>query len=137
MIDSNLRIGTDIVSVSRIADLIRTGGDRFLSRWFSPDEINYCSSKNYPERHFAARLAAKEATLKALHGKWTRVPWRDVEIIHDEMGAPALLLSGQLRSHVESNGFRDLRVSLSHCNDFATATVIVKEGRSHVHQADC
>ena len=58
--------GTDIVSVARIAALYRTAGDRFLRRWFTDDEIDYCTSRARPELHLAARMAAKEAVLKAL-----------------------------------------------------------------------
>ena len=63
-----LGAGTDIVSVARMARLVRTGGDRFLHRWFTGAEIAYCTSMARPELHLAARMAAKEAVVKALHG---------------------------------------------------------------------
>ena len=59
-------VGTDIVAVGRIAALMHDSGTTFLERWFTPREIDYCSSKAVPSRHFAARFAAKEAVVKSL-----------------------------------------------------------------------
>lgn len=38
-------------------------GDRFAKRWFSDEEIAYCSSKTRLYLHNAARKAAKEAAV--------------------------------------------------------------------------
>ena len=88
-------VGTDIVAVGRIAALMRDRGAAFLERWFTAREIDYCSSKAVPSRHFAARFAAKEAVAKALPVAWDGpLPWRSIEIVNDPRGAPSVSLSG-------------------------------------------
>ena len=121
----SIATGTDIVSVARIARIVETRGPRFLNRWFTPAEIAYCSAMAEPNRHFAARLAAKEAVFKALHASPSGpVPWRHIEIAHDEVGAPAVRLSGAMAEAAERAGLGELRISLSHCDEFATAVAI-------------
>ena len=117
--------GTDIVSVARVSGLIDRGGTRFLQRWFTPDEIAYCNAKSQPTLHFAARLAAKEAVFKALHRPGDgAIPWRSIEIGHDRIGAPEVRLSGSLLEAATRDGIVTITVSLSHCNEFATAVAI-------------
>jgi holo-[acyl-carrier protein] synthase len=119
-------VGTDIVSVPRIAALIRDGGQTFLRRWFTPEEIAYCSGKAAPSRHFAARMAAKEAVMKALPTVWDGpLPWRSIEIVHIPGGAPTVRLSGDFLAASLRAGVGDIRVSLSHCDEFATAVALV------------
>jgi holo-[acyl-carrier protein] synthase len=117
--------GTDIVAVGRIAALIAQRGERFLQRWFTADEIAYCTAKAKPSLHFAARLAAKEAVLKALPMPWDGpIPWRSIEISHDQRGRPTVSLSGALFTSATHNGVGGVHVSLSHCDDYATAVAI-------------
>ena len=117
--------GTDIVSVARVAALISSGGDRFLARWFTPAEVGYCAAMAVPERHFAARLAAKEAVVKALRAPADGpLPWRGIEIGHDEVGAPVVRLSGRARELADHRGVGRLHVSLSHCDEYAVASAV-------------
>lgn len=117
--------GTDIVSVARIARLINDRGARFLERWFTPGEIAYCSGKAQPSQHFAARMAAKEAVVKALRSSWDGpIPWLSIEISNDERGAPCVRLSGTVLESARRDGVGAIQVSLSHCDEFATAIAI-------------
>lgn len=119
-------VGADIVAVGRIAALIRDRGRTFLERWFTTREIDYCSSKAVPSRHFAARFAAKEAVVKALPIAWDGpLPWRFIEIVSDPRGAPSVSLSGALLEAAARAGVGDIRVSLSHCDEYAIATALV------------
>jgi holo-[acyl-carrier protein] synthase len=119
-------VGTDIVAVGRIAALIRDHGAAFLERWFTVREIDYCSSKAVPSRHFAARFAAKEAVAKALPMAWNGpLPWRSIEIISDPRGAPSVSLSGAILDAARTAGVDEIRVSLSHCDEYATALALV------------
>lgn len=117
--------GTDIVSVERVARLIRRRGSAFLERWFTAEEIAYCSSKAQPTLHFAARLAAKEAVVKALQPEWDGpIVWRSVEITSDSRGVPGVRLSGRIAATAARNGVGEISVSLSHCQEYATAIAI-------------
>lgn len=121
------RPGTDIVSVERIAKLIDERGSLFLQRWFTDEEIAYCSHKVQPALHFAARLAAKEAVVKALRlPRDGPIPWRNIEISNDLLGAPFVRLYGQVLESASRDQVRKVDVSLSHCRDYATATAIVE-----------
>ena len=119
-------VGTDIVAVDRIAALIRDRTGTFLERWFTGREIDYCSRKAVPNRHFAARLAAKEAVFKALLIAWDGpLPWRSIEIINDSRGAPSVRLSGAFWHAATQAGVGEIKVSLSHCDEYATAVAFV------------
>jgi holo-[acyl-carrier protein] synthase len=119
-------VGTDIIAVARIAALMRDRGMAFLERWFTAREIGYCSGKAVPSRHFAARFAAKEAVAKALPMAWDGpLPWRSIEIVNDPRGAPSVSLSGPLREAATRAGISEIRVSLSHCDEYAVAFALV------------
>ena len=122
----NTGVGIDIVAVGRIGALIRDRGAAFLERWFTACEIGYCSSKTVPSRHFAARFAAKEAVVKALPVAWDGpLPWRSIEIANDPRGAPSVSLSGAIRDAAIGAGVGEIKVSLSHCDEYAAAIAIV------------
>jgi holo-[acyl-carrier protein] synthase len=124
-----LRAGTDIVAVARLEELIAAHGERFLERWFTPREILYCTGKAFPSRHFAARLAAKEAVVKGLRlAADGPVPLGCIEILHDEQGAPVARLTGRVQEAATAAGVRDVQVSLSHCDEYATAVALVEIG---------
>lgn len=119
-------VGTDIVSVPRIAALVESRGAAFLDRWFTPAEVDYCTRKAEPSRHLAARIAAKEAVSKALPVAWDGpLPWRSIEIVSGPQGGrPSVRLSGELRAAADRAGVREVKVSLSHCDDYATAVAL-------------
>lgn len=119
-------VGTDIVAVGRIAALMHDSGMTFLERWFTPREIDYCISKAVPSRHFAARFAAKEAVVKALPVAWDGpLPWRYIEITNDPRGVPSVSLSGAILDAAAKAGVGKITVSLSHCDEYATAIALV------------
>ena len=119
-------VGIDIVAVGRIAALMRDGGTMFLERWFTPREIDYCLGKAVPSRHFAARFAAKEAVAKALPVAWDGpLPWRYIEITNDPRGVPSVSLSGAVLDAATKAGVGEITVSLSHCDEYATAIAFV------------
>lgn len=125
-------VGIDIVPVGRIASLIDTRGTRFLERWFTPAEIEYCSRKAVPSRHFAARFAAKEAVIKALPLTWKGpLPWRLIEVARGSDGAPSVRLSGAILEAAKRAGVAEFSMSLAHCDEYASAVAcaIVTEHR--------
>ena len=54
-------LGSDLVDVARVAGVRERQGERFLSRVFTDEERAYCDGMKYPDKHYAARFAAKEA----------------------------------------------------------------------------
>ena len=95
---SIIGIGTDIVECLRIAQMIERHGELFITRVYTPHEIEYCQSRRLGTQHFAGRWAAKEAVLKALGTGWRRgISWRDVEIRNLQSGSPSVALYGGAR----------------------------------------
>jgi holo-[acyl-carrier protein] synthase len=120
-----LRVGTDLVQVSRIAQSIHQFGDRFVHRLFTADEIAYASSNPalLAER-LAARFAAKEAAIKALSLSDTGLDWRQIEVQRSASGHCSLALHGVARDAAVRARITELSVSLSHDGDYASAVVV-------------
>jgi holo-[acyl-carrier protein] synthase len=117
--------GIDIIEVRRVAALLQRGGDRFLRRWFTDDEVEACRSRARPAEHFAARLAAKEALVKALRTHWTGgLLLREVSVVADSSGAPTLRLAGRAAELAREAGITGIAVSLSHTAEYAVASVV-------------
>jgi holo-[acyl-carrier protein] synthase len=115
-------IGTDIIECLRVAQMIERHGELFLTRVYTPYEIEYCSARKASTQHYAGRFAAKEAVLKALGTGWTRgVQWRDIEVRNDLGGKPKIALSGGAREMCERLGIGEMLISISHCRTHATA----------------
>jgi holo-[acyl-carrier protein] synthase len=118
-------VGTDIVEVLRIGQMIERHGEVFLNRVYTEDEIRYCQRRKEYTQHYAGRWAAKEAVMKTLGTGWSRgVGWRDIEICSSRTGAPSIILRGAAREVAEQAGICDVLISISHCRAFATATAI-------------
>jgi holo-[acyl-carrier protein] synthase len=118
-------IGIDVVEVERIATAIERHGEPFLAKLFTPDERAYCESRKHPAMHYAARFAAKEAAVKALGtGIGANAGLHDLEVIHDEAGAPKLRLSGAAEAFAKQHGITGIQISLTHARDYAAANAI-------------
>lgn len=123
-----LGTGIDICEVPRIAQSIARFGERFLQRIFTPDEIRYCQRKRNSTERFAARFAAKEATMKALGtGQRQGVIWKDVEVTHAPGGRPVLRLSGMAAEIARKLGVSRTSLSLTHTENTAMAMVIFED----------
>lgn len=117
--------GTDIIEIERIRESIEKTGQPFIDRIFTPNEIRYCESKNNVKyQHYAARFAAKEAIFKAiskaLDDKFS-IGWKNVEILNDSNGRPNIKFID-----INIEGLNGIDISISHCNTYATATVVAE-----------
>ncbi|MGO8995116.1 MAG: holo-ACP synthase [Polyangiaceae bacterium] len=124
---SRLQVGIDLVRVSRVEESLARFGDRFMRRVFTEGEIAYATSTpSLAAERFAARMAAKEATVKALRMAHQGVGWRQIEVRRDPSGACELELHGTAREIAAAAEADDLCVSLSHEGDYATAVVVTR-----------
>jgi holo-[acyl-carrier protein] synthase len=114
-------IGIDITEVKRIEDIsLRHKG--FLSRVYTPREIEFCAKKKNMYQHLAARFAAKESVLKALGTGWSgSIGWTDVEVVNDQWGRPEVSTHGRVKEIVKERGIKRISISLSHCRNYAVA----------------
>jgi len=116
-------VGLDLCEISRMEDKLTD--ERFLNRFFTPDEVSYIRSKGKcAAQTLAGIFAAKEAFAKAL-GTGITFDLRDVSVSHDGAGRPSYTLSG--RAELLGNG--DLfHLSVSHDGGMAAA-VCIREGQ--------
>ena len=121
-------IGVDLVEISRVRTMIASQGERALLRLFTENEREYCSDMANPARHFAVRVAAKEAAFKALRGtqEARAIGWREMEVELDEIGRPSLRLHGRASARAKELGVAKSWISLSHGDDLATAFVVLE-----------
>ncbi|MBS0267076.1 MAG: holo-ACP synthase [Planctomycetes bacterium] len=118
-------VGTDIIEVLRIGQMIERHGEVFLNRVFTEDEVQYCQRRKEYTQHFAGRWAAKEAVMKTLGTGWSRgVGWRDIEVCTSRSGQPSVILRGGAREIAEQAGICEVLITISHCRSYATATAI-------------
>lgn len=118
-------IGTDIVECLRIAEMIEKHQDHFISKVFTPWEIEYCGKRKAATQHYAGRWAAKEAILKSMGTGWAKgIQWTDLEIQNAMGGAPSVVLGGVALDICKSKGIDEIKISISHSRLFATAFAI-------------
>lgn len=115
-----IRIGVDVVDVARLEDRLARW-PRLANRLFTPGELEYSRARPRPSDHLAARVAAKEATFKALGVGWPEVAWTDVGVERSD-GRPSLVLTGRA---AELAGSASTSVSLSHDAGVAVAQVLL------------
>ena len=121
-------LGTDLVAIPRVENLLVRHRERFLSRVFTSIEQAECLGRARPAVHLAARVAAKEAAMKALGSGWgLGVGWLDVEVRSKDGTPPSLVLAGAARARAEAQGIRQTLVSLSHDGEYALAVVIATD----------
>ena len=88
-------IGTDIVSIERIAKVLERHGERFVRRVLTPEERPRFERTKAKASHLAKRWAAKEAFAKAVGTGFRRgVFHKDIGVVNAPSGAPTLALSG-------------------------------------------
>ncbi len=113
-IDSQSRVGCDVVVVSDIAASFAAFGDRFLTRVFTPRELASCGGPQR-DQQLAARFAGKEAVIKVLRpAPDVPLPLRTIEILRAEWGGCTVVLSGEASALAAAQGIADVEVSLSH-----------------------
>ncbi len=116
-------VGIDLIEVERFRDY----QDGAKSCPFTHSELRYCYGKRYPERHLAARFAAKEAFFKAI-GTGARTPGEFVliEVVLDDAGNPSLRVTGIEVIIIGGLSISRVHLSLTHTGSTAGAVVILE-----------
>lgn len=123
-------IGNDLAEVNRVRAALerpRTGR-RFRERVFTAGEQAYCERRGKGKyQSYAARFAAKEATMKALGRGWGRVVgWRDVEVVRQRGSRPKIVLHGKAKAYAAEQRIRRLHLALTHTATLAEAQVMAE-----------
>jgi len=121
-------IGTDIVEISRLADMSNDAKNRLVNRILTNDEqVKYQSLNSNTQNAFLAkRWAAKEAAAKSLGtGIADGVSFQHIEIKSLPSGKPELILTGRALEIAKSLTATSWHISLSDEKKYATAFVVL------------
>jgi len=120
-----LGLGTDIVEIDRVRDMIDRHGDNFLTRCFTADEMAYADKHRDAAVRYAGRWAAKEAVVKVLGTGFVKgITFHDIEVLPLHTGQPRIELSGEASTIATSMGINSVLITISHAKLYATATAV-------------
>jgi holo-[acyl-carrier protein] synthase len=125
-------IGSDLIDIRRVGQVIERHGERFLERIFTEAERakagRRANNAKMVVATYAKRFAAKEACSKALgtgirRGVW----WRDMGVVNLPGGRPTLQLTGGALARLQALTPADLeaRIDLSITYDWPLAQAFV------------
>jgi holo-[acyl-carrier protein] synthase len=122
--------GVDVAEVARVGAALenpRTGA-RFRARVFTKGEQAYCDGRGRSRfQSYAARFAAKEATMKALGCGWGRnASFLDIEVVRRPRSRPEIVLSGNAAAYAGKHGIAVFHLSITHTAEIAVAHVIAE-----------
>ena len=115
-------IGTDIVPISRIENLIKVKGNRFLNHIFTDYEQRICNAKSIIYIHYSGKYAAKEAVKKALLSSklLKNISLKSIEVQNDNSGVPIINISSK------DINIGNINISISHAGEYAIAMAILE-----------
>ena len=88
-------VGTDIVAIARIEDMLARHGERTAAKLLAQLEMEAFRAAANPAAFLAKRFAAKEAFSKAVGtGFKAGVFMKDIGVVNAKSGAPTLALTG-------------------------------------------
>ncbi|PHM73628.1 holo-ACP synthase [Xenorhabdus kozodoii] len=120
-------LGTDIVEISRIEEIVGRSGERLAKRVLSDGEWQQYQQHNQPIRFLAKRFAVKEAVAKAFGtGIRNGLAFNQFEVINDPLGKPTLKLHGEAEVLAEKLKVKSMHVTLADERRYACATVILE-----------
>ena len=121
-----LGIGVDAVSIDRIDKMLARRGSALARRLLRDAEYREFLCARRPASFLARRFAAREAAAKALGtGISNGVRWRDLQVVHDEHGAPRMQLHGAAAKRARQMGAVTIHLSISDEQDLALAFVVL------------
>ena len=121
-----ISVGTDILRIERIDDVVGRLGEKFVRRILTEQERGEYQASKQPNRLLAKRFAAKEAIAKALGtGIGRGVSWQDIQIEHDANGAPTVRLSGGASQVATERGGARVELSLADELEYVVAFAVL------------
>lgn len=134
-----MKVGIDLIKVNRIKKIAENLES--AKKIFTPAELNYILSKRSSilevnqsnkmkptpmENTMAGMFSAKEAVLKAMGvGVNKGIGFADVEIGHDDLGAPAAKVSEKALKTAKLDKNCQILVNISHDGGYATAICVI------------
>jgi holo-[acyl-carrier protein] synthase len=121
-------LGTDIIDIKRIRDSYEQFSTQFVDRILNETERKRFTEKSDPARYLAKQYAVKEAASKALGtGFREGIGWHDIQVEHDDLGAPKLTFAGKAQARYQALGCQHAWLTLSDEKQYVVATVILEK----------
>ena len=127
-----LGLGSDVVDIRRIQEVLDRHGERFLARIFTEEERRKADRRTEKIRvaTYAKRFAAKEAASKALGtGFRAGVFWRDLGVVNLRSGQPTMHMTGgaaaRLARITPAGMVADVALTMTDEFPYAQAMVII------------
>ena len=121
--------GLDVVEIEDFSRLLAEPASNFLSRYFTPGELDDAGQGLNRKERLAGRFAVKEAVLKALGvGLGDGVGFGDVEVVTQDSGAPSVVLHRLLIEIAARRGVSAWLITVSHSSRTAVAGAIALSG---------
>ena len=121
-----ISVGTDILKVERIEAVVARLGDKFVRRILTEIECQEYNDSGIPIAFLAKRFAAKEAVAKALGtGIGRGVCWQDIQIEHNDNGAPLVVLSAGADRVAKERGGSRVELSISDEAEYVVAFAVL------------
>lgn len=121
-------VGTDIVEVSRIANMADAAKFRLAKRVLTPNELTVYQEHPLSDSYLAKRWAAKEAAAKALGtGIAAGVSFQHIIIESLASGAPVIHLSEKALEIAKTLGATHWHISISDEKHYALAFVVLSK----------
>ena len=119
-------LGSDIIEVERIRQVMERHPERFLDRVFTDVERAYCMPMRNPYPHLAARFAAKEAVSKAFTtGIGEELGWKSISVEHGARHEPHIVLDEKGLALLKHLGASRVMVTLSHTDNYGHAVALL------------
>ncbi len=120
-------IGTDIVSIERVASILSKNQERFIRRILSTHERALFANRGNSVAYCAKRFAAKEAFAKALGTGIGKISgFQDLSVDNNEQGKPYFILSEKLRLYLLAKNIKQAHLSLADEKYNAVAFVVLE-----------
>lgn len=119
-----IRTGTAIVEIDRIKKAHKN--KKFMSKYFSADEIRFLVSHELSPALIAENYCVKIALAKAIGTGFRMIHANDITVLRDRLGAPFIITEGNAKLLEQREGFV-FNVSVAHCKDYATASVVINK----------
>ncbi len=115
-----MKIGTDIIQISRLENSLEKFGDKFKAKFLNTSEIALAKKLET----VAGFWAAKESIAKALGcGIGKDLSFHDIILSKDERGAPFFTLTPEAQ---KIHNIQTSSLSISHDGGFAIAVVAIE-----------
>ncbi len=121
-------VGVDIITITRMKDILDTSEKAFLNKVFTPWEQQRLETHPDKVAYAAMTFAAKEAIFKTFGIGWHYgVKFTEIEVRDGKYGQPEPVLSGRFAEIAAERGVSRVLLSLSFDGDYAIAVAALSK----------